>query len=105
MIDFLCALLPWDLQTLALMASIAFMTALFHSVGGFAGGLLLVICLTPQIGFKAAVPLVAVSNLISNTTRVWAFRHQITWWVYRSVMITAFPGMILGALAFVHLPT
>jgi len=93
------------LGTLVLIACIAYGTALFHSVGGFAGGLLLMICLAPILGVKATIPVAAVAMVISNITRVWVFRHSIDWQVFAAVFFVALPGIVLGAMLYIELPT
>ncbi|MDH3714658.1 MAG: sulfite exporter TauE/SafE family protein [Gammaproteobacteria bacterium] len=93
------------LGTLVLIACIAYGTALFHSVGGFAGGLLLMICLAPILGVKATIPVAAVAMVISNVTRVWVFRHAIDWQVFAAVFSVALPGIVLGAVLYIELPT
>ncbi len=80
----------YDTVTLGLIVAAAFGTAVFHSVAGFAGGLLLSICLAPILGIKAVVPVVAVAVMISHSTRVYVFRHAIDWPAYRAIMVTAF---------------
>ena len=60
------------------IAACAFLTACFHSISGYAGGLILAICLTPVLGVKAIVPVLAMSLLISHTSRAWAFRKGLS---------------------------
>ena len=86
------------------MALAAFFTAVFHSVSGLAGALLLVIVLAPFLGIKTVVRLVAVVVTISNTTRLWVFRRELVRPIFISLVTTALPGMVAGALIFVHLP-
>lgn len=90
--------------TLLFMMAAAFLTAVFHSVSGLAGALLLVIILTPIVGIKIAVPVVAVAVTISNLTRFWVFRKELRLPIFYAIMVTALPGMIIGAIAFVKLP-
>jgi len=92
-----------DGLTLVLVAIAAFTTALFHSVAGFAGALLLSVCLAPLIGVRAVVPVVALAMIISNINRVWLFRSHINWRAYRSIMITGFPGIVFGAVVYLFL--
>ena len=94
----------YELSTLCLIITAAFATAMFHAISGFAGGLLLSICLAPILGIKAVVPVVSVAMMISNSNRAWLFRQAIDWQVYRAIMITALPGFVIGALIYVHLP-
>jgi len=93
-----------DVATLVLVALAAFATALFHSVAGFAGALLLSVCLAPLIGIRAVVPVVAFAMIISNINRIALFREFIDWKAYRSIMITAFPGIVIGAVVYLYLP-
>ena len=96
-----------DLQPATLLYLVlgAYFSAVFHSVAVFGGGLILSIMLAPVIGIKAVVPVIAVSLLVSHTSRVWAFRRGFTWPVYRNLMTTAFPGIIVGAVVYSYLPT
>jgi uncharacterized protein len=96
--------LDLDLLTLALVVLAAFGTAVFHSVGGFAGGLLLAICLAPILGVKETVPVTATAMIVSNMTRVWVFRHSIEWRAFAAVFVTAVPFIILSAVVYISLP-
>jgi len=93
-----------DPLTLMLVAVAAFCTALFHSVAGFAGALLLSVCLAPLIGIRAVVPVVAFAMIISNINRIFLFRDAIDWKAYRAIMITGLPGIIVGAVVYLYLP-
>jgi len=93
-----------DGLTLVLVALAAFATALFHSVAGFAGALLLSVCLAPLIGVRAVVPVVSLAMVISNSNRILLFRNQIDWKAYRAIMITGLPGIVVGAVIYLYLP-
>ena len=93
-----------DWLTLLLVALAAFATACFHSVAGFAGALLLSVCLAPLIGIKAVVPVVAFAMIISNINRIYLFRDAINWKAFRAIMITGLPGIVLGAVIYLYLP-
>jgi len=96
--------LETELLTVLLIILAAFGTAVFHSVGGFAGGLLLAICLAPLVGVKETVPVTATAMIVSNMTRVWVFRHGVNWRVFAVVLGTALPFMILSAVIYISLP-
>ena len=51
-----------DALSMLLIVLAAFGTAVFHSIGGFAGGLLLAICLAPILGVKETVPVTAPAS-------------------------------------------
>jgi len=72
----------------------------FHRVGGFAGGLLLIIGLAPVLGVKETTPIAAVAMIASNVTRVWVFRRAIPWQETIAIFTAALPGIILGAIFF-----
>lgn len=93
-----------ELTTVLLVAVIAYGTAVFHSVGGFAGGLLLTICLAPILGVKESVPVTATALVLSHCTRAWVFRRAIQWPIVATVFATALPGIVLGAVVYVKLP-
>jgi len=96
---------PADLgpAAIALIVLAAFGSAVVHTVGGFAGALLLTICLAPIIGVKESIPVTATAMIVSNLTRVWVFRHAVDWRVFRAVFATALPGIVLGAFLYVRL--
>ena len=93
-----------DPLTVTLVILAAYGTAVFHSVSGFAGGLLLTICLAPIVGVKEVVPVVATAMVVSNITRVWVFWRSIDWPVYRAIMTTGFPMIVVGAVIYINLP-
>lgn len=93
-----------DLTTIVLVAAIAYASAVFHSVGGFAGALLLTIGLAPVIGIKETIPVTAVAMIISNATRCWVFRHGIPWPAFFAIFTAALPGIVLGAVLYISLP-
>ncbi len=93
-----------DAISMVLIVLAAFGTAVFHSVGGFAGGLLLAICLAPILGVKETVPVTATAMIISNANRVWAFRRTIDWRAFGSIFGVAAPFIALSAFVYVRLP-
>lgn len=97
-------MLELDALSMVLIVLAAFGTAVFHSVGGFAGGLLLAICLAPILGVKETVPVTATAMIISNSNRMWAFRHSVDWRAFASVFGAAVPFIILSAIVYISLP-
>lgn len=93
-----------EFVSIILIVLAAFGTAVFHSVGGFAGGLLLAICLAPILGVKETVPVTATAMIVSNMTRVWVFRHSVSWRAFAAVFGSAMPFMILSAIVYISLP-
>ena len=92
-----------DLLSIALVVLAAFGTAVFHSVSGFAGALLLAIALAPIVGVKETVPVVATAMVISNSARMWAFRRTVNWRIWASIFFSALPFIVLSAIVYVQL--
>lgn len=93
-----------DLGTLVLVAGIAYATAVVHSVGGFAGGLLLTIGLAPVLGVKETIPVCSLAMVVSNVARVWVFWRWINWPAVVAIFTAALPGIVLGAILYISLP-
>ena len=93
-----------DLLSIALIVLAAFATAVFHAVGGFAGGLLLAICLAPILGVKETVPVTATAMIVSNMNRVWAFRAAVDWRKFATVFGVALPCIVASAIVYIRLP-
>jgi len=76
----------------------------FHSTGGFAGALLLAICLAPILGVKETVPVTATAMIVCNITRVWVFRHSVNWTVFTMIFGAAVLFVMLSAVVYISLP-
>lgn len=85
------------------VALIAFFAAIIGGVAGYGTGLLLPPVLVPIIGAQAVVPVIAVSALMTNASRLLAFRA--TFDLERAVLITlcALPFCALGAFLYTRL--
>lgn len=86
------------------LAGIAFVTATFHSVAAFAGGLLLAVLVAPVVGVKETVPMVSVALMISQSTRVMLFREAVNWRAFWNVAAVSFPCLVGGVLLYISLP-
>lgn len=91
----------WQVAFL-LLAALA--TSVFHTLSGFAGGVLLSIVVAPVIGVEAVVPALAVALTISATSRIFAFRRFIDFGILANIMIPALPGIVFGAAVYSILP-
>lgn len=90
----------WELGYFALAA---ILSATLHSVGGFAGALLLAIAIAPVLGVKETVPVVATAMMISHASRAWLFRNAVDWGAFRLIAIFGLPFIVLGVLFYVEL--
>lgn len=87
---------------LALIALIAFGSAVLHSLAGFGGALVLAAGLSAVVDVKLAVPLTTTAMIVANSGRAWAFRHAIPWRSALLIFVTALPFIVIGALFFVR---
>jgi uncharacterized membrane protein YfcA len=93
----LTALSPLELLSVAGMALIA------SAVGGVAGygtGVLMPLVLVPIVGAEPIVPIIAISALMTNTSRAAAFRRLIDWRRTLIVLAAAVPTSALGAWGY-----
>ena len=90
----------WQLVLVGIVALIA------NFIGGIAGygsGALLPLVLVPMIGAAPVVPIVAISALFSNTSRVAAYRAHADWRRAAIAIVAAIPTCILGAWGYTQL--
>lgn len=90
--------------TLLYLGAAAMVTAVLHSVGGFAGALLMAIAIAPAVGVKATVPMVATAMIVSHASRAWLFRRAVDWPMFRTLFLPALPFIIAGVIFYVDLP-
>ncbi|MDX2159601.1 MAG: sulfite exporter TauE/SafE family protein [Hyphomicrobiaceae bacterium] len=72
-------------------------------VGGLAGygtGLLMPLVLVPLIGPQAIVPVISLSALITNPTRVVIFRQHLDWAKAFAIAAFAIPASMVGAWSY-----
>ncbi len=84
----------------ALVATVAFVASILGGVTGYGTGLLLPPILVPLIGAEAVVPVISISSLLSNTSRLLAFRREFD--RKRAVLLSAcaLPTCALGAYGY-----
>jgi uncharacterized membrane protein YfcA len=90
----------WQLVIVGVVALIA------NFIGGIAGygsGALLPLVLVPLIGAAPVVPIIAISALFSNTSRVVAYRAHADWRRGIIAIVAAIPTCILGAWGYTQL--
>jgi hypothetical protein len=93
-----------SLLSFALIGAVALLASIMGGVGGGGLGLMIVPLLVPIVGVKAVVPLMAVSGLLSNATRMFAFRHHLESKISMAFLLPAIPGAVLGASIYSILP-
>ncbi|WP_210725870.1 sulfite exporter TauE/SafE family protein [Modicisalibacter radicis] len=85
------------------VAAIAFAASVLGGISGYGTGLLLPPVLIPLIGAEAVVPVVSLSALLTNASRVWAFRARFDREKAVLVILFALPFCLLGAYGYTRL--
>src|ERR1035438_10283754 len=68
-----------SLWQLALVAGVAFLGSLIGGVSGYGTGALMPLALVPLVGAEPVVPIIAISALFTNSSRVTAFLRYADW--------------------------
>jgi uncharacterized membrane protein YfcA len=85
-----------DGATLAAVAALSVCAAVVGAVGGFGTGVILATVLTPLIGIKAVVPVLAVAGVIINAGRFWFYRHSVDRRAFAISLLAALPFLVIG---------
>ncbi len=88
------------LVQLALVALVAFGAQIVGGLAGYGTGLIMPLVLVPTIGAEAVVPVIALSALITNPTRVLTFRRDLDIRKALIVSAAALPTVGIGAWGF-----
>lgn len=86
-----------------LVAIVAFCASIFGGVAGYGTGLILPLVLVPTIGAQAVVPVISVAALLTNASRVTAFRHHVRLRTAVVITLAAMPSCFLGAWGYTQL--
>jgi uncharacterized protein len=83
-----------------LIAITAFVAATIGGVSGYGTGVLMPLVLVPLIGAEGVVPVIGVSGLITNISRLAAFRKDMD--LRRTILVAAFaaPATAIGAFGY-----
>jgi len=85
------------------VAAVAFVASLVGGVSGYGTGALMPLVLVPLIGAEPVVPIIAISALFTNSSRVTAFLKYVDWWRAGIVLVAAVPTCVLGAWGYTKL--
>ncbi|SDX60097.1 hypothetical protein SAMN05661080_00528 [Modestobacter sp. DSM 44400] len=92
------------LLTLAGASAAAFVLAGVSAVAGFGGGVLALPLFTALFGIRTAVPVLTVTQLASNGSRVWLNRHHLQWSLIARFSLGAVPFALAGGLLLARTP-
>ncbi len=91
------------LWQLALVAGVALLASVIGGVSGYGTGALMPLVLVPLVGAEPVVPIIAISALFTNSSRVTAFLKYADWRRVGIVLVAALPTCVLGAWGYTHL--
>ena len=99
----LSAFAALSLPEILLIAGMGVVTSLIGGVAGYGTGALMPLVLVPIVGAEPIVPIIAISALMTNTSRGVAFRKLIDWRRVGIVLVAAMPTCVLGAWGYTRL--
>ncbi len=88
---------------LALVASVALFASIVGGVSGYGTGALMPLVLVPLVGAEPVVPIIAISALFTNSSRVTAFLKYVDWRRVAIMLVAAVPTCMLGAWGYTRL--
>jgi uncharacterized membrane protein YfcA len=93
-------ILDLSLQELLLIAMTALGAQVVGGLAGYGTGLLMPLVLVPILGAEAIVPVISLSAILTNITRVIVFRGFVDY--QKALLVTAFalPSTVLGAWCY-----
>src|SRR6476660_3799321 len=94
-----------DISLLQLIpvAAIALFASIVGGVSGYGTGALMPLVLVPIFGPEPVVPMLAISALVNNASRVGVYRHLVDWRRTLVVLPAALPLCLLGAWGYTKL--
>lgn len=92
-----------SLMQLALVAGAALFASLVGGVAGYGTGALMPLVLVPMVGAEPVVPIIAISALFSNASRVVAFLRYADFRRTLIVLAAAVPTCALGSWGYTKL--
>jgi len=103
LLDILSGFHDVSLAQLALVAGVAFLASLIGGVAGYGTGALMPLVLVPIVGAAPVVPIIAISALFNNASRMSAFLRYVDWRRAGIVMACASPTCVVGAWGYAQL--
>lgn len=90
----------WDF---ALVAVIAFSMSVIGGLSGYGIGLILPAFLAPVVGVVATIPVMSVAMIFANASRVWVYRHAMSWRYVGLLLAVSLPMALIGSIVYTHL--
>jgi uncharacterized membrane protein YfcA len=98
--NLLTAFADVSLWQLALVAGVALVASIVGGVAGYGTGALMPLVLVPIVGAEAVVPIIAISGLLTNSGRIFAFLRYVDWRRCWLAIAGATPPALVTAYGF-----
>ena len=85
------------------VAAVALIASIVGGVSGYGTGALMPLVLVPLVGAEPVVPIIAISAMFTNSSRVFAFSKYADWRRAAIVLATSVPTCVLGAWGYTRL--
>lgn len=83
-----------------LVGGMAFFASIVGGLAGYGTNLLMPLVMVPIVGAEATIPILAVSGLFNNATRLVVFRDRVDWRRVMPLIAVALPFCFVGASAY-----
>src|SRR6478752_2870546 len=85
------------------VAAVALIASIVGGVSGYGTGALMPLVLVPLVGAEPVVPIIAISAMFTNSSRVFAFSKYADWRRAAIVLAASVPTCVLGAWGYTRL--
>lgn len=92
-----------SLWQLLLVATVAMFASVVGGVSGYGTGALMPLVLVPLIGAAPVVPIIAISAMFTNSSRIAAFLKFVDWKRALIVLVAAVPTCVVGSWFYTRL--
>lgn len=92
-----------SLLQLCAVAAVALIASVIGGVAGYGTGALMPLVLVPLIGAEPVVPIIAISAMFTNSSRVLAFLRYADWRKTAIVLAASVPTCAVGAYGYTRL--
>jgi uncharacterized membrane protein YfcA len=93
-----------DTLGLAVLMATALVASLIAGVAGFGAGIIMLPVIAWTVGVKAAAPVLTVTMLLGNLSRLWWSRHELDGRAAGRYLIGAVPTTLLGVMIYAGAP-
>ena len=101
--DFAAGFADISIYQLVLVAAVALCANILGGLAGYGTGALLPLVLVPMVGAAPVVPIITISAMFTNVSRLLAFRRYANWRRAAIALVAAIPTCVLGAWGYTFL--